>query len=151
GSRRDKPSQRGAKSKLAPGKMDDRRNASPHRQLWIAAVPAVGAAVIRVLGLVFVINLGPLFGAGLRANSTAACLAFVGSEACAECHQAETALWKGSQHRHAMQHAGASTVLGNFDDGGFDYFGVHSRFFKRDNKFFVETDGPDGKLATFEV
>ena len=31
------------------------------------------------------------------------------------------------------------------------YFGVHSRFFKKDEKFFVETDGPDGKLATFEV
>ena len=50
-----------------------------------------------------------------------------------------------------MQHATAASVLGNFDDAGFDYFGVHSRFFKKDGKFFVETDGPDGKLATFEV
>ncbi|OAF14767.1 hypothetical protein AXW67_17505 [Bradyrhizobium neotropicale] len=50
-----------------------------------------------------------------------------------------------------MQHATAASVLGNFDDASFDYFGVHSRFFKRDDKFFVETDGPDGKLATFEV
>ena len=33
----------------------------------------------------------------------------------------------------------------------FDYYGVHSRFFRKDGKFFVETDGPDGKLATFEV
>ena len=29
--------------------------------------------------------------------------------------------------------------------------GVRSRFFRKDGKFFVETDGPDGKLATFEV
>ncbi|OCK54474.1 tetratricopeptide repeat protein [Bradyrhizobium sp. LMTR 3] len=50
-----------------------------------------------------------------------------------------------------MQHATAATVLGNFDDTSFDYFGVHSRFFKKNNKFFVETDGLDGKLATFEV
>ncbi|WP_408918136.1 tetratricopeptide repeat protein [Bradyrhizobium arachidis] len=50
-----------------------------------------------------------------------------------------------------MQHATAASVLGNFDDNSFDYFGVHSRFFKKDSKFFVETDGPDGKLATFEV
>ncbi|WP_043160309.1 tetratricopeptide repeat protein [Bradyrhizobium sp. Ai1a-2] len=50
-----------------------------------------------------------------------------------------------------MQHATAATVLGNFDDSGFDYFGVHSRFFKKDNKFFVETDGPDGRLVSFEV
>ncbi|HEY7298811.1 MAG TPA: tetratricopeptide repeat protein, partial [Xanthobacteraceae bacterium] len=76
---------------------------------------------------------------------------FVGSDACAECHQAETALWKQSQHKHAMQHATDASVLGNFDNAGFDYYGIHSRFFRKDNKFFVETDGPDGKLATFEV
>ena len=52
---------------------------------------------------------------------------------------------------HAMQHATVASVLGNFDDASFDYFGVQSRFLKKDNKFFVETDGPDGKLAAFEV
>ena len=50
-----------------------------------------------------------------------------------------------------MQHATAATVLGNFEDTSFDYYGVHSRFFKRDGKFVVETDGPDGKLAVFEI
>ncbi len=49
-----------------------------------------------------------------------------------------------------MQHASAATVLRDFDNASFDYYGVHSRFFKKDNKFLVETDGPDGKLATFE-
>ena len=34
---------------------------------------------------------------------------------------------------------------------GFDYYGVRSRFFRKDGRFLVETDGPDGKLATFEV
>jgi predicted CXXCH cytochrome family protein len=103
-------------------------------------------------------GLALLFAAGdglvlPKAVSTAAlpAAAFVGSEACAGCHQAETALWKGSQHKHAMQHATAASVLGNFDDAGFDYFGVHSRLFKKDSRFFVETDGPDGKLATFEI
>ena len=33
----------------------------------------------------------------------------------------------------------------------FEYFDVQFRFFRKDGKFFVETDGPDGKLATFEV
>ena len=28
---------------------------------------------------------------------------------------------------------------------------MHSRFFRKDGKFLVETDGPDGKLAVFEV
>ena len=50
-----------------------------------------------------------------------------------------------------MQFATAASVLGNFDDARFDYFGVQSCFLKKDNKFFVETDGPDGKLVTVEV
>ncbi len=76
---------------------------------------------------------------------------FVGSETCAGCHQAEAKLWDASQHKAAMAHATDKTVLGDFNDASFDYYGVHSRFFRRDGKFFVETDGPDGKLATFEV
>jgi len=42
-------------------------------------------------------------------------------------------------------------VLGNFADATFDYFGVKSRFFRKGGKFFVETDGSDGKLAIFEI
>ena len=76
---------------------------------------------------------------------------FVGSKTCAGCHQAEAKLWDASQHKAAMAHASDKTVLGDFNDASFDYFGVHSRFFRRDGKFLVETDGPDGKLATFEV
>jgi predicted CXXCH cytochrome family protein len=76
---------------------------------------------------------------------------FVGSETCAGCHAAEASLWHASQHAHAMDHATEKTVLGDFNDASFDYFGVHSRFFRKDGKFLIETDGPDGKLATFEV
>jgi predicted CXXCH cytochrome family protein len=109
----------------------------------IAAVPIAGLAwaVASKTGLLD----------ELTKSSAVPALAFVGSEACADCHQAETALWQGSQHRHAMQHANASTVLGNFDSADFDHYGVHSRFFKKGDKFFVETDGSDGQLATFEV
>ncbi len=76
---------------------------------------------------------------------------FVGSETCAGCHRAEAGLWQASQHRHAMDHATDKSVLGDFSDTTFDYYGVESRFFRKDGKFFVETDGPDGKLAIFEV
>ena len=78
-------------------------------------------------------------------------LSFVGSETCASCHSGEAKLWHGSQHAHAMAHATKDTVLGDFNDASFDYFGVHSRFFRDGDKFMVETDGPDGKLANFEV
>ncbi|MGH6825447.1 tetratricopeptide repeat protein [Methyloceanibacter sp.] len=50
-----------------------------------------------------------------------------------------------------MAHATEQSVLGDFNDASFDYFGLRSRFFRKDGKFFVETDGPDGKLAPFEV
>ena len=50
-----------------------------------------------------------------------------------------------------MQHATDKSVLGDFNDASFDYHGVRSRFFRKDGKFLIETDGPDGKLATFEV
>jgi hypothetical protein len=75
----------------------------------------------------------------------------VGSETCAGCHRAHAELWQTSQHKHAMDHATDKSVLGDFADATFDYYGVKSRFFRKDGKFFVETDGPDGKLAVFEV
>ena len=50
-----------------------------------------------------------------------------------------------------MDHATEKTVLGDFTDASFDYYGVRSRFFRKDGKYLVETDGPDGKLADFEV
>ena len=101
-----------------------------------------------------VIAAGLFFGfsdKGQRQMRTATELSFVGSETCASCHAAEAMLWHGSQHAHAMAHATDKTVLGDFNDASFDYNGVHSRFFRKDGKFFVETDGADGKLAPFEV
>ena len=77
--------------------------------------------------------------------------AFVGSETCAGCHQSEAKAWRSSQHERAMAHATDKSVLGDFNDASFDNYGVRSRFFRKDGKFLVETDGPDGKLAIFEV
>jgi predicted CXXCH cytochrome family protein len=76
---------------------------------------------------------------------------FVGSQTCAGCHQTEAKLWNASQHKVAMQHATDKTVLGNFNDAGFEHYGVHSHFFRKDGKFLVETDGPNGQLAVYEV
>jgi predicted CXXCH cytochrome family protein len=76
---------------------------------------------------------------------------FAGSQTCAGCHQAEAELWRGSHHKLAMDHATDKSVLGDFADASFDHYGVRSRFFRKDGKFFAETDGPDGKLAVFEI
>ena len=76
---------------------------------------------------------------------------FVGSERCASCHASEYADWSASQHKAAMQEATAKSVLGDFDGATFSKDGIESSFFNRDGNFWVRTDGPDGKLAEFEV
>jgi tetratricopeptide (TPR) repeat protein len=75
----------------------------------------------------------------------------VGSGECASCHSAEHRAWRGSQHARAMQHATPETVLGDFNGTRFAKGGVVSTFTRRDGRFFVRTDGPDGRLADFEV
>lgn len=77
--------------------------------------------------------------------------AFVGSAACGACHQGEMAAWRGSHHDLAMAEATEQSVLGNFDNVTFSHGGITSRFFRRDGRFFVHTDGADGKLADFQI
>ncbi|WP_226999799.1 tetratricopeptide repeat protein [Microbulbifer aggregans] len=76
---------------------------------------------------------------------------FVGAEACATCHQVEFDRWRDSHHDLAMQVASDRTVLGDFDNAQVDYFGTTSRFFTKDDRFFVRTDGPDGKLHDYPI
>jgi Flp pilus assembly protein TadD len=76
---------------------------------------------------------------------------FVGSAACGGCHAAEDVAWRGSQHQRAMQHADAVSVLGDFNDARFEYAGTTSTFSQRDGRYYIRTDGPDGRLAEFEV
>jgi predicted CXXCH cytochrome family protein len=78
-------------------------------------------------------------------------LQYVGSAACADCHAEEFGRWQTSQHALAMQLVSETTVLGDFSGTRFSKDGVTSEFFRRDGKFVVRTDGPDGKLADFEV
>jgi Flp pilus assembly protein TadD len=76
---------------------------------------------------------------------------FVGSQKCATCHQAEHSDWMASQHHAAMQEANETTVLGDFENAKFVKDGRETTFFKRDNKFWVRTDGHDGKPGDFEI
>ena len=78
-------------------------------------------------------------------------VAYVDDAACADCHQDAYAAWTGSHHDLAMQPATAETVLGDFDDATFTHLGATTRFFRRDDRFFVNTEGPDGAPADFEL
>ncbi len=76
---------------------------------------------------------------------------YVGRETCAACHQQQFDQWQGSHHDLAMDLATPQTVLGNFEDQQLTYLGRTSRMFRRDGKYFVNTEGPDGQPHDFEV
>jgi Flp pilus assembly protein TadD len=77
--------------------------------------------------------------------------AYVGQERCAQCHAEQARAWRTSHHAAAMQVANDSTVLGDFNDAHFAKDGVTSSFFKKDGKFYLRSDGPDGAPQDFAV
>jgi tetratricopeptide (TPR) repeat protein len=82
-----------------------------------------------------------------------ACMAaeYIGSSRCAQCHEAETQAWRGSHHDLAMAEASTETVLGNFNNVEFTAHGVTSRFYRRNGKYYVRTDGPEGKMHDYAI
>ena len=76
---------------------------------------------------------------------------FVDNARCIGCHQDAAGQWQQSHHFVAMAAPTAESVRGNFDGATFRHQGTTSRFFRREGKYFVNTDGPDGKLADFEI
>ena len=76
---------------------------------------------------------------------------FVGAATCIECHKREYDLWKGSHHDLAMEIATDSSVLGDFNNFEFRHRGEVHRFFRKGEKFFVNTEGETGKFEDFEV
>ncbi|MGD9297442.1 MAG: multiheme c-type cytochrome, partial [Chromatiales bacterium] len=76
---------------------------------------------------------------------------YIGREACVDCHKEQGMQWAGSHHDLAMQEATADTVLGNFDDASLTHYGITSSFFRKDDRFMVRTEGPEGKLQDYEV
>ncbi|MCM3872135.1 MAG: hypothetical protein ND895_15740, partial [Pyrinomonadaceae bacterium] len=85
------------------------------------------------------------------ANATKVNAAYVDNRQCVECHQKESQDWTGSDHEQAMQLATADTMPEDFGNSVFTNYGVTSRFFKKDGKFFVNTEAGDGSLADFEI
>ena len=76
---------------------------------------------------------------------------YMGRQTCAKCHAEQDRLWRGSHHDLAMQEANEQTILGDFRYAEFSKDGVISKFFQQQGRFWVNTDGPDGELADFEI
>ena len=115
---------------------------------WIAFLYACAFVSI---GLVVDATRVPAQEAARPASDPSSPAQFVGSQACAGCHATEHAEWMTSQHHAAMQKATEKTVLGDFNDATFAKDGVETTFFKKEDKFWVRTDGPDGALGDFEI
>lgn len=109
----------------------------------------------QVIRIVVVLAMAALLAAAGRAHAAApagvAAEGFVGSAACAECHREAYARWQASQHARAMQPATEATVRGDFNGARLRHGAVESRFFRRDGRFIARTEGPDGRLADFEL
>jgi len=76
---------------------------------------------------------------------------FVGSSGCRDCHNLEYDAWLGSHHDLAMDVASDESVLGDFSDAEFTSHGITSRFYRRDGRYFVYTNGPGGEMGEFEI
>lgn len=118
------------------------------KRLGAFKLVACAALCFAVAGFVYFLFGWPL---GLVGRDGSSAASYVGSQTCAGCHAHEQEAWQASDHARAMQRANPRTVLGGFDNVKFSYAGVTSTFFQRDGKFFVTTDGPDGKHADYEI
>lgn len=116
------------------------------RYLWLA----VASMLIVALGLTWYFNRAEQAVEAAVVKPTVHA-SYVGGKRCISCHADQAKAWSGSDHDLAMQVANEKTVLGNFDNAHFSYADVSSRFFKRDGRFFVSTDGPRGVVADFEI
>ena len=76
---------------------------------------------------------------------------YIGRTSCVQCHQSESEKFVGSHHDKAMDIATESSVLGDFNDQTLEHFGITSRMFRDGDRFMINTEGPDGQMADFEV
>ena len=112
--------------------------------------PANRRVVLVVAGLIVLAGAGA-FADWYSALPVTAKAHYVGRNSCAQCHTTQVDHWQGSHHDRAMELPTDESVLGDFDDSSFTRFGVTTKFFRRDGKYFVNTEGPDGEFQDFEV
>lgn len=128
--------------------MNDSTNKDPHIGWTITGIVATLVIVLTIP--LYHFRQQTLLPASTSADDRAIA-GFVGSEACRDCHKTETDKWSDSHHRRAMAKATEQTVLGDFDDAVFNHFGKTSRFYRRDGKYYVQTQGIGGQRAEFEI
>jgi len=69
---------------------------------------------------------------------------------CVSCHQTSVNAWLTSDHAKAMDIATPKTVLGNFNNIEAAHYSQTARFYKQENKFFVELNH-ENKTNIYEI
>ncbi|MDU9002368.1 multiheme c-type cytochrome [Sedimentitalea todarodis] len=77
--------------------------------------------------------------------------AYIGSDACTDCHAEEAEAWAGSHHQLAWTAPDGDHILGDFSGDTAAPGELQSRFLTGPTGPAIETEGPDGQLATFAV
>jgi tetratricopeptide (TPR) repeat protein/nitrate/TMAO reductase-like tetraheme cytochrome c subunit len=108
-------------------------------------------AAIAVAGLGVWLLHGPSFSKPASPHREAPRAEFVGSKACRSCHAAESDRWSRSHHSAAMAVATDLSVLASVNNPKVAKGGGGEAFYRKDGKFFVHTDGPDGRPGDFVI
>lgn len=106
--------------------------------------------LLSVLGAIFA-GLSAIFADYWMAVPETTKATFVGTQSCISCHQGEHKDWLGSHHDLAMDRATPDKVIGDFSGAKLEHYGITSTMFMRDGKYFINTEGPEGELADFEI
>lgn len=78
-------------------------------------------------------------------------IAFVGSQACVDCHADQAAQWEGSHHALAWTMPSPDTVIADFDGTSFELGGMLARFRIEDDAYHVEVTELDGITTDYRV
>lgn len=77
--------------------------------------------------------------------------AFADEASCQGCHAQQFQDWLGSHHQRAMQPATDETVLADFNDKALASDVETTRFFRRDEGFWINTKNEDGEQQDYRV
>ena len=114
-------------------------------------ITGVVATIVIVLSVPFYLLKHKYISSGSYGVQPKPAATFVGTRKCIDCHQREYDKWQDSHHDHAMDFANDVIVLGDFNNAVFKIHNVISRFYRKNDKFFVYTQGPDGEMGEFEI
>jgi len=111
----------------------------------------VKSITIIIMFVLFVLFLLTSCNSDKKVQIRTAKAGFVGSKTCIECHQKEYKDWMGSDHQLAMNTPNPKSVVGDFNNTTHTFKGFTSKFYKKGDKYFVYTQGPEGKAEEYEI